>query len=389
MNFVNDSPHESTENVSVIFIMTIDQSKLSNSNTQFAIIDKYSAVPSEQEILFTMHSVFRAVEIKQMAENSRLWEAHLTITDENDPQLSTLTDRIKQEINDEGWHRMDKLMLKVGHFDQAEELYNELLKNASTESNRAHIYQQLGISKNDQGKYPEASKFYEKSLEIKRKTLSEDDDALAPIYSNIGSVHTNMGEYSKALEFYKKSLKIKELSLPPNHPSLATSYNNIASVYDNMRESLKALEFYEKSLKIRVKSLPANHPDFATSYNNIGRVYNNMGEYSKALEYYEKSIKIKELSLPTNHSSLASIYYNIGSVYNSMGENSKALEYYEKSLKICEISLPANHSDLATSYSNERLPGLFFLGFIGFFFTLGFLLYRLYCTIMKFNASII
>ncbi|CAF1615678.1 unnamed protein product, partial [Rotaria magnacalcarata] len=61
MNFVQDSPHESTDNVSVIFIMTIDPSKISTSNTPFAMIDEHSAIPSEQEILFTMHTVFRVV----------------------------------------------------------------------------------------------------------------------------------------------------------------------------------------------------------------------------------------------------------------------------------------------------------------------------------------
>ncbi|CAF4579711.1 unnamed protein product [Rotaria magnacalcarata] len=101
---------------------------------------------------------------------------------------------------------MGKLMLKVGHFDQAEELYNELLKGASDDSDRGHIYHQLGKLKNRQGKYPEAIKFYEKSLKIERKTLPEDDASLAPTYSNIGGVYRNMGEYSKALEYYEKDL---------------------------------------------------------------------------------------------------------------------------------------------------------------------------------------
>ncbi|CAF1641326.1 unnamed protein product, partial [Rotaria magnacalcarata] len=119
------------------------------------------------------------------------------ITDESDPQLSGLTNRIKEEISGEGWDRMGQLMLKVGHFDQAEELYNELLKGASDDSDRAHIYHQLGWLKDDQGEYPEAIKFYKKSLEIYRKTLPDDDASLAPTYSNIGQVYSSMGEYSK------------------------------------------------------------------------------------------------------------------------------------------------------------------------------------------------
>ncbi|CAF5026612.1 unnamed protein product, partial [Rotaria socialis] len=118
---------------------------------------------------------------------------------------------------------MGKLMLKVGHFGQAEELYNELLENATDDSDRAFIYHMLGMMKNKQGEYQQAVTFYEKSLAIKRKTLPEDHASLAHTYSNIGAVYNNMGEYSKALEYYEKSLKIREKALPPTHPDLATS----------------------------------------------------------------------------------------------------------------------------------------------------------------------
>ncbi|CAF3398137.1 unnamed protein product [Rotaria socialis] len=269
IEFVERTMEKNQDIVGVIFIMTIDQSKISTSNTPFAMIDEHSAIPSEQEILFTMHTVFRVVEIKRTPNNSRLWEVHLTITDENDPQLSILTNSIKQEIRGRGWHRMGQLMLTVGDFDQAEELYNELLENASTDSDRAHIYHQLGWLKRQQGKYPEAVKFYEKSLEIYRKTLSEDDASLAPTYGNIGRVYDNMGEYSKALEFNEKANKIYEISLPANHPLLATSYNNIATTYYTMGEYSKALPLLEKALGILRNSLPPTHPHIKSTMNSI------------------------------------------------------------------------------------------------------------------------
>ncbi|CAM4841874.1 unnamed protein product [Rotaria magnacalcarata] len=352
VEFVERTMKKNEDIVGVIFIMTIDQSKLSTSNIPFAMIDEHSAVRGEKEILFTMHTVFRVVEMKQTAKNNRLWEVQLTITDGNDPQLSTLTNRIKEEIGGTGWHRMGHLMLKLGHLDQAGELYQELLKNASTDSDRVHTYHKLGWLKDDQGKYQEAVEFYEKSLEIKRKTLPDDDASLALTYSAIGLVYNNMGEYTKALKFYEKANKINLQSLPPNHPHTASDCNNIGLVYDNMGEYSKAIEFYDKSLRIREISLPPNHPDLATSYNNIGLVYGSMGEYSKALEFYEKANKIWEISLPPNHLNLAASYNNIAGVYNNMGEYSKVLEYYEKSLQIREISLPANHPDLATIYNN-------------------------------------
>ncbi|CAF1466940.1 unnamed protein product, partial [Rotaria magnacalcarata] len=152
---------------------------------------------------------------------------------------------LKEEVQGStGWYRMGQLMLKVGHFDQAEELHQELLKGASTDSDIAYIYHQLGWLKVDQGKYPKAIKFLEKSLKVYEQILSSNDPELASVYNNIGTTYYGMGEYSKALEYYKKSLKIYETSLPPTHPVLAISYNNIGLVYKNMGEYSKALEYY-------------------------------------------------------------------------------------------------------------------------------------------------
>ncbi|CAF3309224.1 unnamed protein product, partial [Rotaria socialis] len=72
--------------------------------------------------------------------------------------------------------------------------------------------------KDSQGEYQQAVTFYEKALEINRKTLPEDDASLAPTYTNIGGVYSSMGEYSKALEYYEKDLHITKKALPPTHP---------------------------------------------------------------------------------------------------------------------------------------------------------------------------
>ncbi|CAF3328461.1 unnamed protein product [Rotaria socialis] len=349
--FAESASSAETDTVGVLFIMSIDQTKISTSITPFAMIDNESAFQSEDEILFTMHTVFRVGEIKQTPENSRLWEVQLTITDESDPQLAGLTDRIKEEIDGRGWYRMGKLMLRVGHFNQAEELYNELLEDASNDSDRAFIYHQLGDVKKNQGKYNEAVSFYENSYSIKRKSLPEDHLGLAIFYNNIGQLYNKMGDYSKALEFYEKTLGLNGKGLPPNHPDLATSYNSIGSVYENMADYSKALLLYEKSLAIRKEVLPPNHPDVGDSYDNIAGLYEVRGEYSKALEYYEKAFKIYQRVLPPNHPRLAASYALIGSVYDNFGDYEKALQFYDKDLHICQLAFHSNHPDLANCYS--------------------------------------
>ncbi|CAF1262488.1 unnamed protein product [Adineta steineri] len=337
--------------VGILFIMTIDPRV---SSTPFASIKEVSYFKGdEKEILFSMHTVFRVGSIKQMDNNDRFYQIELQLTADDDKQLQRLAECISKEVvGTTGWQRLGELLLKTGHFNEAEELYKVLLEKPSSESEKTHYYHQLGYIKNRQGDNEQAIDYYEKALEIKTKTLPANHPSLAASYNNIGVVYDSMGEYLKALSFYEKALGIEEKTLPTNHPLLAICHGSIGGVYRNMGEYSKALSFYQKAAGIQEKVLPANHPDLAISYNNIGSVYVHMGVYSKALSFYEKALAIYIKTLPANHFLLATSYSNIGGVYREMEECSKSLPFLKKALEIREKTLPANHPSLATSYNN-------------------------------------
>jgi tetratricopeptide (TPR) repeat protein len=337
--------------IGVLFEMKIDPSM---SSFSFANVKNFSNFQDEEEILFSMHSVFRIGQMKQIEKNNnRLWQVDLTLTGDHDPQLQELTKSMQEDTEGPtGWFRLARLMMKVAQFDKAQQVFEMILNRTTDEEEKGEIYNYLGWIKYDQGKYSEAITDFEKSLKIQQKTLPANHPNLATSYSNIGGVYDKMGEYSKALSYYEKDLEISQKTLPANHPNLATSYSNIGGVYSNMGEYSKALSYYEKALEIRQKTVPPNHPDLANSYNNIGGVYSNMGEYSRALSYYKKTLEISQKTLPANHPHLAISYNNIGGVYYNMGEYSKALSYFGKALEIFEKTLPANHPDLAISYNN-------------------------------------
>jgi tetratricopeptide (TPR) repeat protein len=339
-----------TDMVGILFQISIDPSV---SSTPLAAIQEVSYFNEEEEILFSMNTIFRIGEIKRIDNNNPLYQVELRLTSDDDPQLRRLTEQIRKETpGSTGWKRLGQLLIKIGQLNKAEELYNALLEQTFDENEKALYYNQLGSVKYLQADYDKAIWYNKKALEIYHKNSSANQLNLAASYSNIGEVYQNMGEHSKALSFFEKALEIKQKIFPPDHPSLATSYNNIGLMYHNMGEYSKALSFYEKALHILQKTLPPNHPSFAATYGNIGRVYQNMGEYPKAVSFHEKALEIDQKALPLNHPSLATSYSNMAEMYKNNGYYSKALSFHEKSLEIYQKTLPVNHPLLSISYNN-------------------------------------
>ncbi|CAF1408546.1 unnamed protein product [Adineta steineri] len=340
---------ENGDMVGILFIMSIDPCIKS---TPFASIKEKSYFKEEDEIIFSMHTVFRVIAIKQMDNKNELYQVELKLTSDDDQQLRILTNRIREEAGGTGWQRLGDLLLKIGQFNKAEELYNALLEQPSDEGEKQHYYNQLGSVHYNQGDYKKAIWYVEQGLEISQKTLSSNHPYLATSYNSLAGVYHKIGEYSKALSSHEKAIEIYQKSLPSNHPNLGTSYNNIGSVYTKMGEYSKALSFYEKALEIRQKTLPSKHPSLAISYSDIGSVYNKIGEYSKALLSLKKAIEIQQKTLRSNHPNLATSYNNIAKVYYNRKVYSKALLFYKKALEIRQKTLPSKHPSLAISYSD-------------------------------------
>ncbi|CAF4914714.1 unnamed protein product [Rotaria sp. Silwood1] len=296
---------ESSDLIGIVFIIKIDPSIAS---TPFADIRNVSYIKGEKGILISIHSIFRIGSIKRINGNRHLWQVDLTLTSDNDPQLHALTELIRQKTYPKvvGWYRLGIILNKLRQSDKAQEVYDILLNQATTDRDKAYHYHMLGM----------ALSSYQKALKIRQKNFPSTHPDLAVSYNNIGSVYDHMGDYSKALSSHKKALEIRQKNLPSNHPDLAQSYNNIGLVYDNMRDYSNALSSLQKALEIQQQTLPPNHLDLATSYNNIGSVYDNLGDYSSALSFHQKALEIREKTSPSHPADLATSYNNIESIRN-------------------------------------------------------------------------
>jgi tetratricopeptide (TPR) repeat protein len=367
--------------IGVVFKMTIDPS---NPSTCFANISGVSNFDEEEEILFSMHSIFRIGTATQLDEDGRLWQVNLTLTTDNDEQLNDLTKCIREEIKEpEGWLRLGRLMIRLGNFNEAEELCKKLLKETIHQNEAANLLNLLGIVKCSQGEYTEAYTLYRESITLKQNIQSLTDLNWAESFNNLGHLYRNIGQYAEALSFYELVLGIYQENSSSTDFDLALAYYNIGLVYDKMnkyKEQVsyydRALEFislmyfpidaykeqvfyYDKALELMTETLPPNHPNLAVVHCNKNNVLtksiiiNITDEQCKEkLLAYERIFETQKKILPPNHPDFAVTYNNIGRVFEITNKYDNAMLFYKKALSIQQNFCLPNHLDLALTYCN-------------------------------------
>ncbi|CAF0827737.1 unnamed protein product [Didymodactylos carnosus] len=295
----------------ILFEIVIDKSV---NKFPYANISADSAFDeNENEILFTMGAVFRILSICQNGEG--IWMVQLKLTGEEDKELRTLTEYMRNDIiNCYPLISLAQLMEVMGYHSKAAQFYRSLLGDQKIKEDYnalSNVHNNLGLMYRHMGKELDAIKHYEKSLEIILPHSSSKDPRAAVTYNNLGTIYLQQNDFDKALSYFKKALAIYS-SATILKPSVAVkTINNIGMCYYEQREYQKALDMYLEALGIQFNNLPHNHPDIATTYNNISIVYNDLKDYKNAVEYMKKALQIESISLSSDHSSLSRIYSNL------------------------------------------------------------------------------
>ncbi|CAF4519179.1 unnamed protein product, partial [Rotaria magnacalcarata] len=145
---------------------------------------------------------------------------------DSDPQLSNLITHMREEMRGStGWDRLGQLLLTLGEFKKAEEVYQVLLNRRSDSNQKGYLYHHLGYAKYQKSEFKAAILLYKKAIALNKTNLSPNHPDLATSYSQIGAAYGNIGNYSKALSWYKKALKIRQKANYPTHWLIAISYN--------------------------------------------------------------------------------------------------------------------------------------------------------------------
>ena len=298
--------------VSTLLEITVS---IENSTVPFADITEWSAFPREKECLFSIGTVFRIDSIENLEEDPRIRKIKLSLTNDYDKQLASLTDHFKYLlIDNDVLVNLAKLAQQLSQWDHATYFW-KLVIATRDEKQHSAAYNNLGSIEFEKGNLEQALKYYEKSLELEKRFTNENDSSLIPTYNNIGTVYYKQGDLDRALESFQKAIEIHDISSNKNQEITATIFVNMTSILNQQGKHKEALEIIEKCLNIQINIYPDLHPNLATTYNTIAVTCNYWRLFAvaygnrekeieftqRALQYAKKALEIDERALPPNH----------------------------------------------------------------------------------------
>jgi two-component sensor histidine kinase/Tfp pilus assembly protein PilF len=197
-----------------------------------------------------------------------------------------------------------------------------------TKLTHSTVLSNLGVLYKVKGDYVQALDYYQKSLEIRKRTGSKHGVGIC--YLNIGNIYTDNKNDQLALSYYLKAEELFEEI--DNFYGLASVLNNVALIYQRQKNFELAKDYFNRALDISAELNDRKRA--AIAYGNLGALYKEFNDCDKALDYYSLALIIrKEIE---DKLGIAYCYQHIAECYVVLNKDAEALSYFEKAMAINE-----------------------------------------------------
>jgi len=127
----------------------------------------------------------------------------------------------------------------------------------------ANIHNNLAGILKENGSYRRAIQHYKIAEKLYLKSVKYNHLFVSPTYINLGNIYRLKRKYDQALKYHLKALEIREKSLDENDLQLAESLVEVALTYHEMGLNISSIPLLERTKNIYLNNqIPTNHPKF-------------------------------------------------------------------------------------------------------------------------------
>ncbi|CAF1360002.1 unnamed protein product [Didymodactylos carnosus] len=331
----------------VLFEITVDQTRF--KNLVFVDIDEWRKRESENEILFTIGSVFKLKSIER-DDQLNLWKICMSATDESMEQLKVQIKLMKLKYQYENNTNLlfGRFLLDFGHYSKAESYFQLMLQldNEVTSS----VYDYLGNLYMSTTNWYEAYKNF--SLSLKMKSTNSFSFYFR---QDFGITYIGLGNYYKAIEdlglaykYYREALRCWNSENDDDQINIAVTKLNLASVYLTDYKAAIDLCLEAREVLEKHKYEPRPYAEIIYCHYLVGNIHCRQLDYYTAEDFYEAAFKMSEKFLPIGSYHRIRCINALSELYQKKDENNmRSLRFCNGQLELHENYLPESHLSIA------------------------------------------
>ncbi|WP_225409994.1 serine/threonine-protein kinase [Stigmatella hybrida] len=183
-----------------------------------------------------------------------------------------------------------------------------------------------------QGRYQEATDYFEKARALRRDPLGTEDPKQAKVSYGLGLAALRQGEHARAIQMLGEALQQTQSAKGAQHPEMGSRHVMLATAYREGGDAAKALPHAEAALKLRKAALGSDHPAVADALDELGECLLGLQRYEEAMEAFRKAVDIKGEKLGADHPDLSYSYDGMGKTLLARGQAAEAIAYLKQAL---------------------------------------------------------
>jgi serine/threonine-protein kinase len=219
------------------------------------------------------------------------------------------------------------------------------LYGANGDGALARALNDLGVQREAQGDYAEATSLYRESLDMRRR-LGDDDESLATTTSNLSVVLYRQNDIAGAVKMGQEALAAFGRALGPDHQRTTIVQNNLAAMQSQLGDHAGAAQQHAELVAKRTRLSGPRDASVAYSMTMLANELVMMDSVARAESLLHDATAIqKEAHAPP--AQVEATMRVLGDAYERSGRHDLALGRYTEALALTRTALGPTHRDVA------------------------------------------
>lgn len=215
------------------------------------------------------------------------------------------------------------------------------LEAAAAEGDLGHLL--LG-----RGLYDEAITEFRGSIRVlSRVVRSDKTGVVATNYANalqgLSLAYMNLGRYNEAEPAARSAVEWMGYTFGRTHTFRANALKVLALVYSYQNRYEEALPLYEEAVRIYTELVGADHPHCLGIMNNLARMYALTGRPDEAVEMATAVLEGQRKQSGRDHLNTINATINLANILFQLDRYDDAAPLIEEAIATCDATLPDNH----------------------------------------------